>query len=244
MDRRVFFKTLMVTPFFTPFLFSVEPKKAPLQLFVISDSPHLFVPAILAGLDDANLIPGRTFTFLGFHPEENKLHKALSVCGWRRVSRTSRADLYFAFNPIRQKIRPSFTLLREGRIWDIRSRKFHPLWKEIHRHHAPSSWLTAVSINNRPQRDIPGSRASVYIDGKCAENLSLKKNSTRSFRTARGQIKIIVDNGQAVVSESSCPNKICLSSFPACRAGDRIICAPNHFMLEVQGSSGPDTVIG
>lgn len=244
MDRRAFFKTLMVTPFFTPLLLSVESKKAPLQLYVISDSPHLFVPLILEGLDDADLIPGRTFAFLNLQPEENDLHKALSVRGWRRVSRTSGADLYFSFNPIRQKIRPSFTLLKEGRIWDIRSRRLYPLWKEMQSHHAPSSWLTTVSINHTPKRNITGSHATVYIEGKCAENLSLKKNSARSFRTANGQIKIIVDNGQAFVSDSSCPNKICLSSFPAYRAGDRIICAPNHFMLEVHGPSGPDTVIG
>ncbi|MGD8534841.1 MAG: NusG domain II-containing protein, partial [Candidatus Aminicenantes bacterium] len=44
--------------------------------------------------------------------------------------------------------------------------------------------------------------------------------------------------------EASCHQKICLSHPPVSQAGERVICAPNNFLLEIQGTGLVDTVIG
>jgi len=244
MDRRGFFKAFIVTPLLTPFLLASEHMKGALQLCVIADSPQLFLPSILRSVHEYGLIHSQSFTLLNFHPEGKELKKALSLNGWKYLSQTSKADLCFSFSSLRQKVSPSFALIKNGRVWDIRSRKLYTLWKEMYCHHPPSSWLTTISLKDTSARIMPGRYASIYIDGKRVESLSLKKNAERSFRTEKGEINLVVKNGRAWVSDSSCHHKICLSVPPVSFFGERIICAPNHFLLEVRGSSAVDTVIG
>jgi hypothetical protein len=244
MDRRGFFKTLIATPFLTPFLFTSESTTGALQLYVIADSPHLFLPSILRGLNEYDLIPGQTFTLLNLHPEGKELKTALALSGWAGISKAARADLTISFSPLQQKASPSFTLIKGGKVWDIRSRKLSTLWKEMYIHHSPSSWLTTVSFREKNAQPQPGHYASVYIHGKKVERFWLKKNAVLSFPSEKGKINVAVKNGQAWVTASSCRHKICLSTPPVSFAGERIICAPNRFLLAVQPSSFVDTVVG
>jgi hypothetical protein len=244
MDRRDFFKTLIATPFLSPFLLASESTKSALQLYVIADSPHLFLPSILSGLNEYGLIPGQVFTLLNLHPGGKELKNALALSGWKCVSKTAGANLTISFSPLRQKTAPSFTLIKSGKVWDIRSRKFSTLWKEMHNHHSPSSWLTIVSSRKKNAQSHPGHYASVSIHGQKMESFRLKKNTVLSFPAENGKIHVAVKNGKAWVTGSSCRHRICLSTPPVSFAGERIICAPNRFLLEVQASSFVDTVIG
>ena len=89
-----------------------------------------------------------------------------------------------------------------------------------------------------------GEFVSVYQDGRKIAMISLGENVTKSFRARGGRITLRVKNGKAWVSESPCRHKICLHSPPVSIAGERIICAPNHFLLEIKGSPYIDTSIG
>jgi len=244
MDRRDFFKKLIVTPLITPYLLSAESLKGAFQLYVISDTPQLLFPSLLQGLNEYGLMPGQTYSFLNPHPEGRELKKALSHAGWNYLPKTSRTDFNFSFSYLRQKSSPSFTLIKSGKVWDIRSRKFSSLWKEMNNHHASSSGLTTVYFKEKRDRIQPGSLASIYIDGTEIEKLRLNKNAVRSFQSEKGRITVAVQNGKAWVSDSSCHHKICLSLPPVSQAGERLICAPNNFLLEIQGSGLVDTVIG
>jgi hypothetical protein len=244
MDRRNFFKTLIVTPLVTPYLLASESLTGSFQLYVISDTPQLFLPSLLRGLDEFGLMPGQTYSFLNSHPQGRELKKALSPAGWNYLPKTSRANFNLSFRSLRQKSSPSFTLIKSGKVWDIRSRTLFSLWKEMNNHHASSSGLTAVSFREKKCRIQPGRFASIYIDGTEIERLRLKKSAVRSFQSEKGKIKVAVQNGQAWVSDASCHHKICLSHLPVSRAGERIICAPNNFLLEIQGAGLIDTVIG
>jgi hypothetical protein len=53
-----------------------------------------------------------------------------------------------------------------------------------------------------------------------------------------------VESGSARVVESPCLHQICRNTPPISLSGERVICAPHHFLLEIQGPSGLDTVIG
>ncbi len=244
MDRRDFFKRLIVTPFVMPYLFASESLKDSFQLYVISDTPQLFLPSLLQGLSEYGLTPGQTYSFLNIHPQGSELNRALSHSGWNYLPESSKADFILSFNHLRQKSSPSFTLIKSGKVWDIRSRKLFPLWKDMVSHHASSAGLTTVSFIGKRNRVQPGSFASIYINGTEVERLRLNKKAARSFHSAKGKINIAIQNGKAMVSNSSCRHKICLSHPPVSQAGERIICAPNNFLLEIQGSGLIDTVIG
>lgn len=244
MDRRDFFKTLIITPLLTPHLLASESSKGAFQLYVISDTPQLYLPSLLRGLNEYAFLPGRTYTFLDSHPEGNKLNEALSLAGWKRLPQTSRADFTIFFSALRQKASPSFTLTKSGKVWDIRSRNLYSLWKEMHNPNASSSCLTTVSFREKKEQVQAGSFASITIDGQKVAKLPLKKSTIKSFRSEKGLVSVTVENGQAWVSESSCPQKICRSLAPVSQSGERIICAPNCFLLEIQGSGSVDTVIG
>jgi hypothetical protein len=154
------------------------------------------------------------------------------------------ANLTFSFSHLHHKASPSFTLVKKGRIWDIRSQKLYAHWRDMNTNHEPSSCLTTVSLKNNPNDHYEGEFVSIYKNGRKVETLSLKKNTTQTFRVQDGKVAARIEDGKVWVLESSCRHKICLYSPPVSLAGERIVCAPNHFLLEIQRSSSIDTIIG
>ncbi len=244
MDRRDFFKTLFATPFLTPILLSAGSERRALQLYAIGDSPQLFLPSLLRGLREHGFVRGRTFTFLNSHPELNKLRSALSVNGWNLAAPTSNADFSISFNNLRHKASPSFALIKNGKVWDIRTQELYSLWKDMHVNHPASSWITTVFFKDTGTRAVPGTHARVYLDGTNRGSLSLDKNLSCAFRAEKGKISLVVHNRRVWVPDSSCRHKICSSVSPISLTGERIICAPNNFLVEIQGPRAVDTIIG
>ena len=171
MERRDFFKTLIATPLLAPYLLASESSKSAFQLYVISDTPQLFFPSLLRGLDEYGLIPGRSYTLLNYHPEEKELRKALFLAGWKYTQQTSEADFCISFSLLHRKSSPSFTLIKSGKVWDIRSRKLYSLWKKMSARHSPSSLLTTVCLKEKRGGIQDGTYASIYIDGRKVERL-------------------------------------------------------------------------
>jgi hypothetical protein len=108
----------------------------------------------------------------------------------------------------------------------------------------PSACLTVATFSTPAPFLSPGRNAAVFIDGKKRETLSLTGHQERRYRTLGGEVLIRVENGRAEVLASSCRHKICQSSGPAFLAGERIVCAPNHFLLAIDGPRFVDTVTG
>lgn len=244
MDRRDFFKTMLATPLLTPLILSSKKTTHDLELYLIAENPQLFLSTLLEKIQEYSSTGGRKFAFLNSHPNEKSIKKSLLQKGWRFVQEPVSANLVLSFSHLHHKALPSFTLVREGRIWDIRSQKLFLLWREMNENHELSSCLTMVSFKNRPSDHLAGEFVSVYKEGRKLATLPLKENVKRSFKTQTGNITAHIRNGSAWVAESSCRHKICLHSPPVSLAGERIICAPNHFFLEIGRSSSIDTVIG
>ncbi|NIM58285.1 MAG: hypothetical protein GTO16_04995 [Candidatus Aminicenantes bacterium] len=243
MDRRSFFRRILYAPLLTPFILNAKSSQTGFQFYVLADSPQVFLPTILQELQKCGMIQSHSFTLLNLHPEEKELKRTLSEQGWRLVPRLSQPDLALSFRHLRNRAIPSFTFIKGGKVRDLRSRKLRTLWKEMN-NHSPSCWLTIAHFNSKGVHPYQGAYASFYIEGQKVGNVSLEKNFFRKFQTERGNINVIVENGKARVSESSCRHKICLLTPPVYLAGERIICVPNHFLLEIQGSHCIDTVIG
>ncbi len=243
MDRRNFFKSIFLTPLLTPLLLASKSSKSDAELYLISDSPHHVLPPLLQELKALKLISGNSFSLHTQMPQQESLTGTLVSSGWTPVSNRERAHMTLASSFLHRPAMPSFTLTGEGKVWDLRTRTLRSLWTEMNRQ-LRSNRLTIVSFHARPAELISGKAVSLYKDGKKVKTVSLRQNSTRSFRTKDGRITVTVKDGKARVEESSCRHKICVHCPPATYAGERIICAPNQFMLLVDGPSSVDTIIG
>ena len=243
MDRRDFFKTLFITPLLTPLLLASKTSTGDAELYMITDSPQRFLPPLLEELRVLGIISGRTYSTLHTNPQEYDLDLTLAQAGWTKASEAPHASLSISSSLLQSSACPSFTLARDGRVWDIRTQKLLSLWSKM-KLGTPSTRLTIVTFKKMSSKHMPGEYASLYKDGRKVKTLSLKQNATRSFRTKGGQITVKVENGRAWIAESSCAQKICVHCPPASFSGERIICAPNHFLLEIIGPSSVDTIIG
>lgn len=244
MERRDFFKTVLATPFLAQLLLASKTTRGNFDLYLISDEPVRFLPPLFDNLQDQTSGYGNDFTFLNSCSEENDLGKIFLQKGWNHVQKSSQADLTLSFNRLHDRIPPSFTLVKEGRIWDIRPHKLYSLWKNMNENGMPSSLLTVASLRSRKSVLSSGEFVVVYKDGHRIDRISLKKNLSKSYQALSGKINVCLEDRKAWVSESSCSHKICVASPPVSLAGERIICAPNHFLLEIQGPHSVDTVIG
>lgn len=243
MDRREFFRTIISSAFLPPLFATSRSPSSSSELYLISDSPHLVLPLLLEDLQKFRLYSGRNFFLRNFHPQAEKIHKSLSQKAWLPVQEETLADVFISSSRLRQAASPSFTLIKEGRVLDIRSEMLLGLWKEINQKGKVSASLTIASFK-KARLPQAGTKASIYIEGRKKHALSLKHDFSKTFLTREGQVTVAIEKGKVFVQDSSCPNKICLFSSPASLVGERIICAPNHFLLEIEGPRFIDTAIG
>lgn len=245
MDRRRFLLTCLATvPALTPSVLAADKTRYGGELYLISDDPQDDLPALLREAE-AFLPTGsrRAFTFLTPHPLEQRMRTRLAAFGWSPVPDRERANLTLSFSPLFQPARPSFTFVRDGRIWDIRSRGLRSLWDRMGRRSPLSATLTTAGF--RPDHGrARGEAAALYHQGRLKERIPLDRTGDRILPASNGRLVVRVSEGRARVLESPCRNKVCSSTPPVSLAGERIICAPNHFLLEIQGPGGLDAVIG
>jgi len=244
MDRRDFLKVIFAAPLAAPLLAAAKTSGSGPVLYLIADEPQNFLPGIIQQLKRKAWAEEGRAAFLNQHPFAEELERSLSENGWRFVSSPSAASLLLSFEPLRHAASPSFTLIKEGRIWDIRNQGLSRLWKEMNRQGAASTCLTIASFEEHRFPEAPGKAVAVYADGKRRESLSLDANLMRRYTTRNGEVVIEIEKGRARVLASTCRHKICLSSPPACLAGERIVCAPNQFLLAIEGRRFVDTVTG
>lgn len=245
MDRRQFVKSIVLTPLFTPLLLSSQHASADAELFLISDTPHLILPPLLDELPSlAGVLNGRTYSFPEGLPHAEDLCRQLSRTGWRSAPAGQTAHISFSCSRLQAPARSSFTLAGEGKVWDIRARNLLSLWEELGRRHPSSSLLTVASVRKNPPAQAAGKTLTVYVRGQKTRTLPLFTDGSRIFSAAGGRIKFRIEQGKAWIAESSCRHKICMHCPPVSFAGERIICAPNRFLLEIGGPVSVDTIIG
>ena len=243
MDRRDFFKTIFATPLLAPIFLASKPY-AHDELFLISDRPELFLPELLGKWGKGNMALGhRTFSITP-HPQKKALSQTLKKAGWTPSILPEYAGLSISFRSLQHPAPPSFTLVKSGQIWDIRRKELFPLWQEMNEKHPPSSCLTVASMKTRQPGNKPGHTARIYLDGCVIEEIPLNKNRTNTFSAKQGSVTVQIEQGKVYIPSSSCRHKICCSAPPVSISSERIVCAPNHFLLEIQGVGSIDTIIG
>ena len=244
MDRRHFIKTVLSTSLLTPLLGPGKSADPNLTLYLISDHPQDSLPGIMRELGTEPSFWSGRFSFGNPHPSGEKIKHVLYRTGWRHACPASSTGLVLSFQPLHHAARPSFTLVRNGIVEDIRSRRLSRLWKEMNDSRPDSACLTIASLNGPRQPSAHGRTAAIYTDGKKRAVLALGKDQSKRFASACGEVVVGIERGRAVVLASTCRHKICQSSLPASLAGERIICAPNRFLLEIEGPRFVDTITG
>lgn len=227
----------------TPFLLA-SPFSSNDDLFLIADRPEVYLPVLLEELGMGNIGFGRNSFYLNAHPRKKALSQTLKTSGWTRANQPQEADLNLSFRPLQHPSPPSFTRVSSGRIWDVRTKKLLSLWQEMNKKHTPSSCLTVASLQTKKPAAVPGNTVRFCQEGRVLEEVSLKKDGVKTFGTKQGNVIVKIERGKVSVPSSSCRHKICCSVPPVCFTGERIVCAPNHFLLEIQGPGSIDTVIG
>lgn len=243
MNRRHFIQTLAAVPLLSPFLLGSRKTTSSTELHLVSDHPHHNLPFILEELKKHGLKTGCQFCLLNSSPHQKQIIQGLHKKGWTLTPVQSEADLCLSFRTLQHKIQPSFALTRNGEIWDIRSKKLFSLWKTINQNNQLSSSLSVASFKGSANRYL-GESVSVFRQGRKIDSFSLDQNSTKSYSARQGRIIVSTNNQKVWVTDSSCRHKICCLTPPISFAGDRIICAPNRFLVEVNRNSLIDTSIG
>ena len=75
--------------------------------------------------------------------------------------------------------------------------------------------------------------AVVTVDGAEVGRYPLYKSGT--FPLNNGSNILVVENGEAWVSEANCPDKVCMGMGKISRNGEFIACLPNRLIVVVEG---------
>lgn len=244
MDRRSFLNTILVSPVVTSVLLATQKSRKNSELYLIADNPQDVIPAILNELSAYNIDLGQQFSFLTPHPHQAALSQALQRQGHILSSDPKEADLTVSFSLLQNSAQPSFTLIKSGQIWDVRTQNLRNLWMSLQNQTSPSSGLTIVGFAQSKTALARGRAVTLFRNGSQIAQIPLAGRKTEVLPAHLGNITLNIDHGRAWISESSCRHQICRLSPPVSLTGERIICVPNHFLLEVQGPGSVDTVIG
>ena len=78
-----------------------------------------------------------------------------------------------------------------------------------------------------------GAEAVVTVDGTEVGRYPLSKAGT--FPLNGGTNILVIENGEAWVTEANCPDKICMAMGKISRNGEFIACLPNRLLIVVEG---------
>ena len=81
--------------------------------------------------------------------------------------------------------------------------------------------------------------ADVYLDGKLVASLSLSENRTVNVTET---VVVTVKDGAVAVTESGCPDKICVNTGFVSGKGRTIVCVPERVAVVLSGEGEADVV--
>lgn len=75
--------------------------------------------------------------------------------------------------------------------------------------------------------------ATIKIEGKVIENISLSNETTIKISNSNGYNLIKVSEGTISIIEADCPDKICIKSGKIKNSGEVIACVPHNLIIEI-----------
>ncbi len=88
----------------------------------------------------------------------------------------------------------------------------------------------------------PGETAVVEVNGREVMKISLAENRDYTIDGFRGKAYISVLDGQVRITDSDCPDKLCVKMGWISQSDASIVCLPNRVVVRVMGSGAYDTI--
>lgn len=79
----------------------------------------------------------------------------------------------------------------------------------------------------------PGARAVVRVDGSVIASYPL--NDDGVFSLNGGTNTLVIENGEAYITDAECPNGKCIKQGRVHYTGQCITCLPNHLTVTIEG---------
>lgn len=84
----------------------------------------------------------------------------------------------------------------------------------------------------------PDAVAVVTVDGTEIARYPLSQNGT--FVLNEGSNTLVIENGEAWVSEANCPDKLCMGFGKISKNGEIIVCLPNRLIVMIEGGEASE----
>ena len=97
-------------------------------------------------------------------------------------------------------------------------------------------------INFAVKKD--GSYAVIKVDGKVIKTLDLNSGETTiEVNGYQGGVnKVVINDGKVSMTESDCPDELCVKTGKISRVGETIVCLPHRVVVEIKGSQDDDSI--
>ncbi len=93
------------------------------------------------------------------------------------------------------------------------------------------------------EQTTQGGYAVAAADGKEIMRIPLDKDGNYELSDLKYPVVITIKDGKAAVTESGCPEQVCVSRGYISREGEIIICLPNKLTVTIEGKEGAYDVI-
>ncbi|MCD8012453.1 MAG: NusG domain II-containing protein [Lachnospiraceae bacterium] len=90
--------------------------------------------------------------------------------------------------------------------------------------------ICAVLLIGRQIFTEDGATVVVQVDGEVYGTYSLNKNQTVQINDTN---VLVIEDGEAYMSEASCPDGLCISQGRISSSGTLIVCLPNRVVVQV-----------
>ena len=96
-------------------------------------------------------------------------------------------------------------------------------------------------IGNRIANRAPAIVVEVSVDGVVSQEIDLSKDGEYVIQGFHnGSNTLIIENGQAWISDATCPDKVCIHQGKISRSGEMIVCLQNMMIAKIVGQEETD----
>ena len=85
-----------------------------------------------------------------------------------------------------------------------------------------------------------GDRVEVTVDGEVFGVYSLSEDRRVEITVGNNRNVLIIENGEAYVTDASCPDGICAGHRPINKTGESIVCLPHKVVVTVKSAEAQD----
>ena len=81
-----------------------------------------------------------------------------------------------------------------------------------------------------------GTYVIVSVNGSETARYALSEEMTEEIQGMKnGHVQLVLHDGEADVTEASCPDKLCVHQAKISKSGEMIVCLPNRIVISIAG---------